>query len=188
MHAELINMILDIQSQKKSGLLMATAESRQPGSDIAGGPETGHFSFFFKEGHLATVLCRGMGVGLAISRVPSIGKVTKTQWTSTNPGTITISDDQVGTDRLLELLGASKTAIAEADVRRNEATSATASALESRTQKVFLKVMGGAGESCLDGIRAKFNPKDDPEGFTAACVAELQLIVGLKTAQSLLQK
>jgi hypothetical protein len=183
----LIRTIQDIQTRKKSGLLMTTACAGEASKDLPEAAITGHFSFFFKEGVLATVLCRGMGMGPAISRVASITSVIKTQWTATNASTITISDDQVSTDRLLELLGAQKLDLLVEDLHKDQLKATAASALETRSQKIFLQVLGSAGEAALDAVRTRCDPKMNPEGFKVACVAELTPIVGLKTAQALLQ-
>ncbi len=187
MRTALIRTILEIQSQKKSGLLMVTGHAGDAGRDLPGSITTGHFSFFFKEGNLATVLCRGLGVGPAISRVVQITTVLKTQWMATNAGTITVSDDQVSTNRLLELLGAQAADLLVEDLRGDQLKSTAGAAVETRSQKIFLQVLGSAGQAALDAIRTRCDPKVNPNGFMAACVAELEPIVGLKTAKSLLQ-
>jgi hypothetical protein len=190
MHEELIQLIQELQINKKSGLLMAVvkisaqAEAEKGVTALSDHPD---FSFFFKEGELATVVSRGLRGGSVKSKIAAIALVTRTQWTATNSSTISVTDQALGTDHLLELLGAKKTEKSALDVSKDRARLAVGLALEARGAQVFLQVFGRNGSSTLKAIRNRFNPSDDPEGFTSACVAELEPLIGMDSAKALMR-
>lgn len=187
MRHELIQHIQDIQAQKKSGLLMAMTQV----ADLEGmsaTPVNAHFSFFFKEGVLATVLCRGAQSGSAMSKIPSITGVTRVQFTVTSASTITVAKNQVDTAQLLEMLGAQAVSAADQASATREAQNRvdTGQELKARGQKVFGQIFGGAAKSLLDSIGTCHDPANDPAGFLEACIAELSPLVGQQSAKDMM--
>jgi hypothetical protein len=189
MHEEIIRIVQEIQAQKKSGLLMAVVKisaQAQADNDITVLSDHADFSFFFKEGELATVISRGIRGGSVNSKITSIASITRTQWTATNSGTITAVDKPFGTDQLLELLGAEKIEKTAVDVSNDKVRLAMGQALEARSEEVFLQVFGRKGGIALRGILNRCDPYNDADGFTSACVAELEPLVGIDSAKALM--
>jgi hypothetical protein len=189
MHEELIRLVREIQIQQKSGLLMAIVKiSAQAEAEkgVTALSDHSDLSFFFKEGELATVISRGIRGGSVSSKIASIASVTRTQWTATNSSTISVADKPLGTDQLLELLGATKLETSAVDVSNNKARLTLALALEARGKQVFLQVLGREGGATLQGIRNRCDPYNDPDGFTKACVTELEPLIGMDSAKALM--
>jgi hypothetical protein len=189
MHEELIRIVQEIQAQKMSGLLMAIVKiSAQAETDKGVTAVSNHsdFSFFFKEGELITAISRGIRGGSINSKIASIASVTRTQWTATNSSTIGAADKPLGTDQLLELLGAEKIEKTAADISNEKARQAIGLALEARSKQVFLQVLGRDGGAALQAIRSRCDPCNDPNGFTNACVTELAPLVGTDSAKALM--
>jgi hypothetical protein len=189
MHEELIRLVREIQTQQKSGLLMAIVKiSAQAEADkgIVALSNQSDFSFFFKEGELATAISRGIRGGSINSKIASIASITRTQWTATSSSTITVVDKPFGTDQLLELLGAKKVERAAADISNGKARQALGLALEARSKQVFLQVLGRDGGAALKGIRNRCDPYNDAAGFTGACIAELEPLIGMESAKALM--
>jgi hypothetical protein len=182
MRHELIQHIQDIQAQRKSGLLMAVAQVAESDGVIITSVSA-HFSFFFREGQLATVLCRGSR-GSAISKITAMTDITRVQFTETSASTISVDDKQVGTAELLEMLGAQ--AIPEAAIHEAQDRVDAGRALKSIGEKVFVQVFGGAGKAMLRGIGTRHDPIRDPAGFFDACVAELSPLVGPQSAKDMM--
>jgi hypothetical protein len=189
MHEELIRVVQEIQTQKQSGLLMAVVKisaQAQAGNDVTAVSNHADFSFFFKEGELATVISRGIRGGSVISKIAAIASITRTQWTATNSSTISVADKPLGTDHLLELLGARKIEKALVDGGNDNARRAIGLALEVRSKQVFLQVLGRSGDAARKGIRSRCDPYQDADGFTSACVAELEPLIGMDSAKALM--
>jgi hypothetical protein len=189
MHQELIRIVQEIQTQKKSGLLMAVVNisaQAQADNDVTAISNHADFSLFFKEGELATVISRGIRGGSVNSKITSIASITRTQWTATNSSTIIAADEPLGTDRLLELLGAEKIEKIAIDIGIDNARQAIGLALEARSKQVFLQVLGRSGDAALKGIRNRCDPYTDADGFTSACVAELEPLIGIDSARALM--
>jgi hypothetical protein len=186
MHEELVRIVQEIQTKSRSGLLMAVVKiSAQSQADIDVSAHS-DFSFFFKEGELTTVITRGIRGGSLDSKITSIASITRTQWTATSSSTITVADQPFGTNHLLMLLGAKIIERTASDASHDQVRLAAGLALEARTEKVFLNVLGRSGSATLKGIRSRFDPSTDPDGFTSACVAELEPLIGLDSAKALL--
>jgi hypothetical protein len=193
MHEELIRLVQEIQAHKKSGLLMAVVQisaQAQADNDISALSAHPDFSFFFKEGVLAAVVSRGIRGGSVNSKIASIASITRTQWMATNSSTIsstmTAADEPLGTDKLLELLGAKKLEKIALEVRKDKARLALGLELDARSEEVFLQVLGRNGDAALKRIRNHCNPCNDPDGFTKACVTELEPLVGTEGARALM--
>jgi hypothetical protein len=189
MHEDLIRAVQEIQTQKKSGLLMTVVKiSAQAQADrgISALSEHPDFSFFFKEGELATAISRGVRGGSINSKIACIASVTRTQWTTTNSSTISVADKALGTDQLLELLGARKIEKTALDVSNDKARQAIGLALEARSEQVFLLVLGRNGDAALKAIRTRYDPCHDADGFTKACITELEPLVGMESAKALM--
>lgn len=111
MKSKLIQEVLDVRDQRKSGLLLAvTTISADADADpairvVIQQPE---FSFFFKNGALASVMCRGIQGGTVIARAGYIAAVVRTQWTPIAGNAIPMIDTQLSTPLLLAALGASQ--------------------------------------------------------------------------------
>jgi hypothetical protein len=189
MHEDLIRVVQEIQTQEKSGLLMAVVKiSAQAQADNGTTTLSDHadFSFFFKEGELATVISRGIRGASVNSKIASIASITRTQWTTTNSSTIIAADEPFGTDHLLELLGAKKIEKPAVDASSDKARQAMGLGLEARSEQVFLQVLGRSGDAALKGIRSRCDPYTDAAGFTSACVAELEPLIGMESAKALM--
>ena len=187
MRNELIRHIQDIEAQRKSGLLMAVTQVAES-DGVSTTPVSAHFSFFFKEGVFATVLCRGTRGGPAISKITTITAVTRVQFTATSAGTITVADNQVATAQLLVMLGAQAVPAAERAAAKRAAQDRVdaGQALNSRGEKVFGQVFGRAGKAMVKSICARHDPVADPAGFLKACVAELSSLVGPQSAKDMM--
>jgi hypothetical protein len=95
-------------------------------------------------------------------------------------------DKLFGTDQLLELLGAKKVDRSVADVSNDKTRQALGLALEARSKQVFLQVLGRDGGVALKGILNRCDPYNDAAGFTSACVAELEPLIGMESAKALM--
>jgi hypothetical protein len=189
MHEELIQLIQEIQTNKKSGLLMAVVKistQAEVEKGITALTDQPDISFFFKDGILASVISRGIRGGSVESKISAIALITRTQWTATNSSTISVTDKAFGADQLLELLGAKKIEKSALDISKDHARMAIGLALEARGAQVFLQVFGRNGSTALKAIRQRFDPCIDPEEFTKACVAKLAPLIGLDSARSLI--
>jgi hypothetical protein len=192
MREELIRVIEDIKAQKKSGLLISTVQMVADNNLDINNPSPGIkaiFTFLFKEGDLAAIRYGNVNGQAAAALAASIHSVISTRWTATSAGTITIAVDVAGTDQLLELLGAKKAAapVVAAGTVSAGAGPDVSDALVARCKEVFLQVLGRDSAKSLRAIEARFNPRTDPDGFLAACVAELEPLMGEQTAQDLLK-
>lgn len=187
MRNELIRHVQDIEAQRKSGLLMAVAQVAEA-DGVSTAPVSAHFSFFFKEGVFAAVLCRGTRGGSAILKITTITAVTRVQFTATSASTITVTDNQVSTAQLLVMLGAQAVPAAEQAAAKRAAQDRldAGHALKSRGEKVFGQVFGGAGKAMLQSIGTRHDPVGDPAGFLKACLAELSSLVGPQSAKDMM--
>lgn len=189
---ELINLIRNIQDQKNSGVLRSVVEVSQKASLPAGVTVTSKnpdFSFFFKEGELAFVICRGIIGGSALSRVAYIDSVVSHQWMASNASTITATDTALRTDTLLKLMGA------EATIASHKASTVTMTRVDdanvtkqlARCKTVFAEVMGTRADAALAAISTRYDPNVNVAAFTAACVAQLEPLLGKATAVAMLK-
>jgi hypothetical protein len=186
MHEDLVRIVQEIQTKSRSGLLMAVVKiSAQSQADIDASAHS-DFSFFFKEGELATVITRGIRGGSIDSKITAIASITRTQWTATSPSTITVAEQPFGTDQLLRLLGAKIIEKPAVDASYQQARLAAGRDLNAQSEKVFLQVLGSNGIATLKSICNRFDPCIDPVGFTSACIAELEPLIGKESAKAML--
>lgn len=191
MKNKLIQEVLDVRDQRKSGLLLAvTTISADADADSAirvliQQPE---FSFFFKNGGLASVMCRGIQGGTVIARSGYIGSVIRTQWTAIEGNAIPMIDTQLSTRLLLAALGVPEVTLAQTSTFTGNGPSDADAAMELRrhSEAVFQQILGSQGAAILKDIHARFNPHLDRKGFVQACVAELAPLLGHENARSLM--
>lgn len=106
---------------------------------------------------------------------------------STISSTITDADKPLETDQLLELLGAKKLERIAVEASIEKARLAIGLELDARSEDVFLQVLGrNNGDAALKRIRDRCNPRNDPDGFTKACVTELEPLIGTEGARALM--
>lgn len=190
MKNKLIQEIQEVQNQRKSGLLLtvvtisAQADANPAISVLVKQPE---FSFFFKDGALASIMCRGIQGGAAIARAAYIEAVIRTNWTAIQTNAIPLMDPQLSTEMLLDVLGAAKRQPTPALSNGSAISADAVMDLQMHIEAVFTQVMGPRGAGVLKNIHGRFNPHLDRNGFIQACVAELTPLLGRQNAKSMLQ-
>jgi hypothetical protein len=192
MREELVNIIRNIQDQRKSGLLRSVVEISQEAilhASVTVTSKNPDFSFFFKDGELAFVICRGIIGGTPLSRVAYIGSVVNHQWMPSNASTITATDTELRTDALLKLMGADAYTVSPNAATVEIAQVADANVLKqlARCKTVFNEVMGTRAEAALAAISARYDPHTNVAAFTAACATQLEPLLGKATAVAMLK-
>ena len=122
-----------------------------------------------------------------MTRVALIESVVRTTWTKMKASAIAASKEDVklSTQLLLKVLGADEVSgelrpSAKAELDR-------VNAIVARSEIVFLEVFGSRGGAVLQEILSRHDPRENSDVFTAACVSQLEPLLGAQHAQSILQ-
>lgn len=122
-----------------------------------------------------------------MARAALIESVVRTTWTKMKASAIATSKDDVklSTDLLLRVLGA---AVVSGEIRPSaKANLDLVKAIVARSEIVFLEVFGPRGEAVLQDILSRHNPSENHDVFTAACITQLEPLLGAQNARSMLQ-
>jgi hypothetical protein len=191
MHDELVKIVRDVKAENRSGLLTALVNTRsntEQGEASLPGKDNVGFSFLFKEGKLAAVQYQSTTGSVALSNVTCIVSVSKTRWLPLSPSMVSISENQLEVNRLLQLLGDADAISPNLSRSTEPQTSLDASLkLLMRCDDVFAQVLGRDGKVALRTIQARYSPKTDRDGFLTACVAELEPLLGKDSAEEMLR-